>query len=862
VTGSGTSGATAAAVRLARVAVLIGVAACATLAGAASAAALNMTGTWKANYHCEAGWCAGGDSPATDVLTQAEGSSVVTGSNGSESISGTLSGNTFNYTSTTGGYEAKATLTVSADGLSWTGPATDNNGTSGIYTATREATMATISGNVADQNAIAAPGVKLKLTGTSDAEKEVTMTATADAQGNYSFEVERGKYTVSASGEPTEQNGGKQNGGTLAVRKQTFGAHDPECPGKAKEAECALNHIGTGETAQVKFAYFQCSATDRLPNGKPPTHCPIIFIPGFLGSRISCGDREMWTALPSPDFADLQLKPDGETNSGAPGSCAAEAKAGEQWSGVVATAAGKDIYGAALSFLGKLAPSDDYALPYDWRKSPLIAKEALEKLVPKVLEEQGAKRVVLIAHSMGGLVLQSYIANSANAEKVVRAVTLGTPYWGAVKSHASLLTGKSNEIAQETFGLDLFIKRVVAEEEESSGSYNSSIFATDLQLAARNMQGLYWLYPADEYGPWLQVTDRHYPLGFMKTSQIRPWVTSLGGSPGLVTNAVNGHTAITGYPSNNVDFQVVAGAGTPTEAALKVEENPTSVTQPVTVWYASGDGTVPLVSATEGASEGKSVPIPVHYVCRVDHVALTGNATVQKGIEGFLLKGEAITGLDDNCPYTGVAMKIFEPVIPEHGKAAIGASAQPKKAAKGPAVTVQTSTGAISLGEAAERGLVTKFQDGGVTFIADTNSNPVTVNVTGSSVGVSVQSIKSGGRGNESGSGPSVLYGPVHGSITIGPAGTVKHGKKTLRPVHDRKSPHTTARVSRHGKRVRVTLKAHSAVGITATFVRIGKGPARAYRGPFLIKASQLKSLRFESVDRFGYWERPQRVHR
>jgi hypothetical protein len=59
-----------------------------------------------------------------------------------------------------------------------------------------------------------------------------------------------------------------------------------------------------------------------------------------------------------------------------------------------------------------------------------------------------------------------------------------------------------------------------------------------------------------------------------------------------------------------------------------------------------------------------------------------------------------------------------------------------------------------------------------------------------------------------------------------------------------------------------VTLKAHSAVGITATFVRIGKGPARAYRGPFLIKASQLKSLRFESVDRFGYWERPQRVHR
>ncbi len=834
------------------------------LAAPAGASALNITGTWDANYHCEAGWCAGKDFPHPgEVYVQAKGSNLVYTGDGM--FIGTLTGNELASTSgEPGEYQFTVARIYAADGKTWSGPASDSNGTSGTDTGVKVSgpEEATVSGVVIDQNTDPAPGVKIKLAGTTDSKEAVTLTTTADAKGAYSFEVEPGDYTVSASGEPTDKNGGEQNGGSLEVHRQNFGAHEPECPGKAKEAECALNNLGGGEKAEVKFTYTQCSATDRKPHGKPPTHCPIIFIPGFLGSRISCGAKEMWTALPDPDFKDLQLAPDGEHNSGAPGSCAAEAKAGEKWSGVVATAAGKDIYGGVLGYLAHIAPSDFYALPYDWRKSPLLAREALEKYVPEVLQESGAKHVVLMAHSMGGLVLQSYIANSANAEKVARAVTLGTPYWGAVKSHVSLLTGKSNEIAMETFGLDLFIKSVVAGEEESSGSYNTSIFATDLQLAARNMQGLYWLYPADEYGPWLQVTNPGYPVGFMKSSQIRAWVRSLGGNPALISNAVSGHTAITGYPTNNVDLQVVAGAGTPTEAALKVEENPASVTQPVTVWYASGDGTVPLVSATEGASEeGKSVAVPVHYVCRVDHVALPGNATVQKGIEGFLLKGEAIKGLDDNCPYTGIAMKLFEPVIPEHGKAAIGSSVQPKKAAKGPSVTIQTPTGVISLGEAVERGLVTRFQDGGVTFIADTNSTPVTVNVTGKSVGVSVQRIKSGGKGNRSGSGPAVLYGPVHGSLKIGPSGVVKSAGKTLRPVHDRKAPRTTARVSRHGKRVRVSLKAKSSVGIRATLVRIGKGRPKFYRGPFVIRASVVKLVRFESVDRFGHWERPKRLH-
>jgi len=111
-----------------------------SMVSCASASALNLTGTWSANYHCESGPCPGGvgsNFPATDTLTQAEGSETVTGSNGTETISGTLTGNAFVYQSSVGSYKSEGTLTVSADGQSWTGATHDTNGTSGTYSATR-----------------------------------------------------------------------------------------------------------------------------------------------------------------------------------------------------------------------------------------------------------------------------------------------------------------------------------------------------------------------------------------------------------------------------------------------------------------------------------------------------------------------------------------------------------------------------------------------------------------------------------------------------------------------------------------------------------------------------------------------------
>jgi hypothetical protein len=105
---------------------------------------LDLTGTWVAVYHCEVG-CKEGIFPAIDTLSQAEGSSSVTGANEGESISGTVSGQTFEYHSAVGGYTSEATLIVSEDGLSWEGSLHDSNHTSGTYTATRLPSVSSVN---------------------------------------------------------------------------------------------------------------------------------------------------------------------------------------------------------------------------------------------------------------------------------------------------------------------------------------------------------------------------------------------------------------------------------------------------------------------------------------------------------------------------------------------------------------------------------------------------------------------------------------------------------------------------------------------------------------------------------------------
>ena len=75
---------------------------------------------------------------------------------------------------------------------------------------------------------------------------------------------------------------------------------------------------------------------------------------------------------------------------------------------------------------------------YDWRKS--VSDSATNYLIPwidRARSRSGQSKVILVAHSMGGLVSRSYIQSDAYRTRndVERLITLGTPHLGAPEAY-------------------------------------------------------------------------------------------------------------------------------------------------------------------------------------------------------------------------------------------------------------------------------------------------------------------------------------------------------------------------------------------------------------------------------------------
>jgi pimeloyl-ACP methyl ester carboxylesterase len=710
-------------------------------------------------------------------------------------------------------YESHNSGTISGNSLK--GEFNDTNGTHEDYTAVREGGSTSVSGQVLDNLTKGAKGVKIAITGTSDEAKPVSLSAQTDALGKYSIEVPPGTYTVTASGDPTEQSGG-----TLEVMKVSLSGGST-CSGTAKGASCALTHLASGEEGQASFTYTMCAATARTAEGKEPTGCPIIFIPGILGSKIVCNTGEVYFHLPVVKFDELLLNVDGETVQGDERTCNGTAHTPSGEEGLLTNVGPKDVYGGMFNFLKGIGTNGVYAYPYDWRRSVPAAISGLEKLVNEVLEKSGAKHVVLVAHSMGGLVTQQYIATGTNAEKVSRAVTIGTPYWGAPKSMVALLNGRSNEFATEP--LDFVF-----------GQEN-------LQYAVRNYTGLFWLYPSAAYGPWLTVEGLGFPRGPMGGIGVAPWVESLGGNRLALASAELGHGTLDGFKPNGVDYQIVVGTGLPTITGMKFSLNEMEPEQLLSATYGSGDATVPAISQTQGAFPGLNSPVGIRYVCGVGHSDEPGTPAIQEAIKEFVLSGAKVSELSSPCLFTGTEIVIYKTRVVGHG--GIPASV---KTAQGAAVTLE---------QAIAKGLVQVLELGGQTIVVTSGTSPVTLAISGKGLTMRVKSLSSKGESQPS------LYGPVSGTITIAGA-SVSRGGKRLRSTRPAGAPHVSAHVSRHGKRFQVTLSARSRKGLRGIYYRFGKKGARhAYTHPLTLTRSQLKVLRFAGVSVFGVWEPAQRAH-
>ncbi len=201
------------------------------------------------------------------------------------------------------------------------------------------------------------------------------------------------------------------------------------------------------------------------PSGEQP---PVVVLHGILGAKLADeSGKEVWPGSTGKvlfsDYRELRLPIDADTLSPAPSTLAAFA--------ITDKAAGRDFYGALLRTLehagryqraeaGQLVVPGQrhyYVFVYDWRQDNALTAARLDQFIDQIRldHENPDLRVDAIAHSMGGLVLRYFLRygrddvldgndfpmRQPGAEKVRRAVLLGTPNLGSVSALKGFLEG-------------------------------------------------------------------------------------------------------------------------------------------------------------------------------------------------------------------------------------------------------------------------------------------------------------------------------------------------------------------------------------------------------------------------------------
>jgi Tol biopolymer transport system component/pimeloyl-ACP methyl ester carboxylesterase/Ca2+-binding RTX toxin-like protein len=487
-------------------------------------------------------------------------------------------------------------------------------------------------------------------------------------------------------------------------------------------------------------------AHDFGPQWQPSPTPPIVFVHGFAGSKIACGDDSLFPNVPV-EFPEMRLLSDGVTNH-PQGACSPNARPTEILDVFISDLFEHAIvYRPSMDFLERIAPINHYFYAWDWRKSPQLAGTGLDEMVERarcggtlppgatVCVDPVHPKVVLMGHSMGGLVIRDYIGEPTRADKVVRALTLATPYWGAPKSILPLAFGQEAPTGE---GLDQLIV---------NGEFKEW---------ARNAQGLYYLYPSDNFGSWLTVDGRG--AGPLDRAGLLEYVGDLGGTGALLSHALDIHAnTLDGFETNGVDYQVLVGTGLETIRRLhfsRIDEQ-----DYVFVTYGAGDGTVPVTSAAQ-APEGTTDPlgenIPIHYVCGVKHVPFPGDSGVTERIEDFLLRGDPVGPGPESCISSGFQVEFFEVDLANGG-----ATPSSLPGESDSTLRVAAASGAMTLEQAEFEGLIQLLDLGHQKIVITDSASPVELTYSADRYEVNVTPLRNSVKGE------TEYFGPMSGSVTI-----------------------------------------------------------------------------------------------
>lgn len=241
-----------------------------------------------------------------------------------------------------------------------------------------------------------------------------------------------------------------------------------------------------------------------------------------------------------------------------------------------------------------------YTFPYDWRRDNRTNAKILKKLIDQRLKvwreysgNQEAK-VILIAHSMGGLISRYYLEVLEGWRDSKALFTFGTPYRGSLNAINILANGSKKA------GVDL-------------------LELLKLKEVIPSLTSIYQLLPRYRV---LKVGTEYY-----RVSQSPVAIPNL--DPAKATDALNFHDEIDNAADanyNNIIYQnsfvtcPIVGIQQPTKQSAELINGEIKISWELPGWLSDrahlndGDGTVPQVSATPVQMGDQEILSRVDYI--------------------------------------------------------------------------------------------------------------------------------------------------------------------------------------------------------------------------------------------------------
>jgi pimeloyl-ACP methyl ester carboxylesterase len=382
---------------------------------------------------------------------------------------------------------------------------------------------------------------------------------------------------------------------------------------------------------------------------KQPMGDVIVLLPGILGSVLARDGRDVWAVSPGAAWRAIRSLGHSADALELHGDDPSIDDLGD---GVTAPRMMPDLHlipglwsidgyshirSSIFATFDMIDGENWFDFPYDWRRDNRVAARHLAERAPVWLnawrERSGnsSAKLVLVGHSMGGLVARHYLEVLEGWRDTRMLVTFGTPYRGSLNALDFLCSGFKKKIGP---------------------------MGIDLTRLLRSLTSVYQLLP-------------RYPVidsGNGELTRVAETQGLPGVDPARAAAALQFHhdidAAVENREGNAYALHPIVGILQPTDQSARLRDGSVTMLQTHSGTDSAGDGTVPRVSATplELADQGREIYAPDQHgslqnatgplTQLIGLLSARPTSTFRSGLSGFGLQIDDVFAADE--PITAV----------------------------------------------------------------------------------------------------------------------------------------------------------------------------------------------------------------